>query len=82
MKHAPCLELTSSLLTARMRAGEVEVPRPPPDVVPLPPTPHPGLPGQTPDTQPRIPQEVPPVPEHPEIIEPALPGEHSPIRDP
>lgn len=82
MKHAPCLDPTSSLLTARMRAGEVEVPRPPPDVVPLPPTPHPGLPGQTPDTQPRIPQEVPPVPEHPEIIEPALPGEHSPIRDP
>ena len=69
-------------LQLQLRAGEVDVPQPAPDIVPLPPTPHPGLPGQTPDTPPLIPPEMPPFPVQPEIIEPTLPGEHSPIRDP
>lgn len=64
------------------QAGEVDVPQPAPDVVPLPPTRHPGVPGQTPDRPPAIPPEMPPGPAGPDIIEPTLPGEHSPVRDP
>jgi hypothetical protein len=44
----------------------VDIPQPPPDVVPLPPSPHPTPP----------PPKVPP-----EIIEPPLPGQ-APVRDP
>ncbi len=45
----------------------MDVPQPPPDVIPLPPSPYP----------------VPPAPEvPPEIIEPVPPGGHEPVRDP
>jgi hypothetical protein len=52
----------------------VDIPQPAPDVIPLPPTPHPR---QTPDT----PAEIGPA-HPPEVIEPSLPGEHAPVRDP
>ncbi len=45
----------------------VNVPQPPPDVVPLPPSPQPMPP------QPALP---------PEITDPALPGQNQPVRDP
>lgn len=47
--------------------GGMDVPQPPPDVIPLPPSPYP----------------VPPAPEvPPEIIDPVPPGGHEPVRDP
>lgn len=52
----------------------VDIPQPAPDVIPLPPTPHPV---QTPDTPPEIDPGHPP-----EVIEPSLPGEHAPVSDP
>ena len=81
---APCASQLGHHLSTRscVSAGGVDVPQPAPDVVPLPPTPHPGLPAQTPDTPTSIPPEMPPAPTNPEIIEPVLPGEHSPVGDP
>jgi len=47
--------------------GGMDVPQPPPDVIPLPPSPYP----------------VPPAPEvPPEIIDPVPPGGREPVRDP
>jgi hypothetical protein len=56
------------------RAASVDIPQPPPDIVPTPPVPHPV---QTPHTPPEISPEHPP-----EVIEPSLPGEHTPVREP
>ncbi len=52
----------------------LDLPQPRPDVVDIPPTPHPTpSPGTPPDIEPGVP---------PEINETPSPGEHSPVRDP
>jgi len=80
-----------ALLMRSRRSQHLHVPQSVPDVVPLPPTHHPGLPGQGPDgpspppppeMPPGMPPEVPPDQTPPEINDPVLPGEHSPIHDP
>ena len=53
--------------TDQAQPSAVEMPQPTPDVVPLPPSPHP------------VP---PPIDVPPEVIDPVLPGELEPIRDP
>lgn len=47
--------------------GSVDIPQPPPDTVPMPPSPHP------------VP---PPIDVPPEINDPALPGTDVPVREP
>ncbi len=59
-------------LARRVSAGEIEIPQPPPDVVPIPPSPA---------HSPSPPEIAPPPP--PEIIEPpGEAGERAPIVDP
>jgi splicing factor 3A subunit 2 len=74
LKEQISVSLTSIADIVRIRsikgmllAASVDVPPPSPDVVPLPPSPHP------------VP---PPEPVPPEIIEPPMPGQNAPIRDP
>jgi hypothetical protein len=68
----PCQPLLTPAFDQRglcLLAAGVDVPPPTPDIVPLPPSPHPTTPPS-------------PTPMPPEIIEPLNPGQNEPVREP